>query len=211
MKRLLLAPLALSLLAACGHSPAHTSDASLKAGAPVVPGASSDPDPGFTGTSLPPSSTPGSGAAVGTGSAGTASSGPAATSAPDSGPQSGVGTAVNTPTPNSVPPVGPTVTVDNSDDGTTVHLTVGQTMHVHLEPQGSMNWDPPQSSSSVMKLDGSKGGYPTSQPLDAELTAQSAGSATVSAQSDIACHHTNPQCMIAARDWSVTVVVSTYK
>jgi hypothetical protein len=98
------------------------------------------------------------------------------------------------------------VTVTDEDSGTTVRLTGGQHLRVRLS-QGT--WDPPVSSADkVVVRRSSTGGYPTDQPVDAMFDAAGAGTADVTAQSDAACFHTEPRCMMAQREWRVTVVVS---
>jgi hypothetical protein len=95
--------------------------------------------------------------------------------------------------------------VTDDDSGATVHLTVGQHLRVRLS-QGT--WDPPVSSADgVVVRRKSSGGYPTDQPVDATFDAVGRGSADVTAQSDAACFHTEPRCLMASRQWQVHVIV----
>jgi hypothetical protein len=110
------------------------------------------------------------------------------------------------PSPRRTPtPVAGTVTVTDNDSGSTVHLVVGQHLRVRLS-QGT--WDPPDSSNpaSVTRRSNS-GGYPSDQPVDALFDAVAHGQADVTAQSDAACFHTQPRCLMATRQWQVSVVV----
>jgi hypothetical protein len=152
-------------------------------------------DPG-RGTSGGGSSTGGTGTGTGgTATAGTASSRPGHLSSP--GP---------TPSPRPTPTaIGGTVTVTDADSGMTVHLAVGQHLRVRLS---STSWDPPVSSAgAVVARRSSSGGYPTDQPVDATFDATARGSADVTSQSDAACFHTEPRCLMASRQWQVHVVV----
>lgn len=98
------------------------------------------------------------------------------------------------------------MTVTDEDSGTTVRLARGQHLRVRLS-QGT--WDPPTSSAdAVVVRRSSTGGYPSDQPVDATFDAVGAGQADVTAQSDAACFHTEPRCMMAQHEWRVTVVVS---
>jgi hypothetical protein len=142
-----------------------------------------------------PSATYAGTATAGTATAGTASAAPARPSSPAASPS-----PRRTPTP-----VAGTVTVTDGDSGTTVHLVVGQHLRVRLS-QGT--WDPPVSTDdAVVVRRSSAGGYPTDQPVDATFDAVGRGRADVTAQSDAACFHTQPRCLMATRQWQVTVVV----
>jgi hypothetical protein len=95
--------------------------------------------------------------------------------------------------------------VTEDDSGATVYLATGQRLRVLLR-QGT--WDPPESTNSgVAVRRTSSGGYPSDQPVDATFEAISRGTADVTAQSDAACFHTEPRCMMASRQWEVHVVV----
>lgn len=127
--------------------------------------------------------------------AGTATSGPGRVSSPAASPKP-------RPTPTAV---GGTVTVTDEDRGATVRLARGQHLRVRLS---SGTWDPPVSSADgVVVRRSSAGGYPSDQPVDAVFEAVGSGSADVTAQSDAACFHTEPRCMMASRQWEVRVVV----
>ncbi|MCU1591170.1 MAG: Secreted cellulose-binding, family bacterial type [Frankiales bacterium] len=130
--------------------------------------------------------------------AGTATSGPGRVSISSPPPSPS-----RRPTPTAV---GGTVTVTDDDSGSTVHLTVGQHLRVRLS---SGTWDPPVSSADgVVVRRTTSGGYPSGQAVDATFDAVGHGSADVTAQSDAACFHTEPRCMMASRQWQVHVIVS---
>jgi hypothetical protein len=96
--------------------------------------------------------------------------------------------------------------VTDDDNDATVHLRVGQHLRVRLS-QGT--WDPPVSSADrVVVRRSSSGGYPSDQPVDATFDAAGGGTADVTAQSDAACFHTEPRCLMASRQWQVHVTVS---
>ncbi|GAC1445751.1 MAG: hypothetical protein NVS3B26_28360 [Mycobacteriales bacterium] len=98
------------------------------------------------------------------------------------------------------------MTVTDGDSGMTVRLARGQHLRVRLS---SGTWDPPVSSGdAVVVRRSSTGGYPTDQPVDATFDAVGPGSADITAQSDAACFHTQPRCMMASRQWQVRVTVS---
>ena len=127
--------------------------------------------------------------------AGTATAAPARQSTPPPSPS-----PRRTPTP-----VAGTVTVTDDDSGSTVHLVVGQHLRVRLS-QGT--WDPPDSSNPAsVNRRSSSGGYPSEQPVDAVFDAVAHGHADVTAQSDAACFHTQPRCLMATRQWQVSVLV----
>lgn len=126
---------------------------------------------------------------------GTATSGPGRVSSPAASPRP-------RPTPTAVDG---TVTVTDEDSGTTVHLVVGQHLRVRLT---SGTWDPPVSSTDVVVRQSSSGGYPSDAPVDAVFGAAKRGTADVTAESDAACFHTEPRCMMASRQWQVRVSVS---
>jgi len=97
------------------------------------------------------------------------------------------------------------VTVTDDDSGATVHLAVGQRLRVRLSQN---TYDPPTSSADrVVVRRSSSGGYPSDQPVDATFEAAAAGQADVTTQTDAACFHTEPRCMMPQREWRVTVVV----
>ena len=99
----------------------------------------------------------------------------------------------------------PTV-VRDGDSGTTIHVRVGQRVRVRLEQD---TWDPPTSSDeAVLTRRTSTGGYPTDTPADAVFEALKPGTADLAAQTDAACFHTEPRCLMPTRLWQVHVVVS---
>ncbi len=99
------------------------------------------------------------------------------------------------------------MTLTDGDSGRTILLALGQHLRVRLGGTGA-TWDPPTSSSgAVLPRRSSTGGYPTGQPVDARFDATAPGSADVSANSDAACFHTQPRCMMASRNWQIHVTV----
>ncbi|MBK5306280.1 MAG: hypothetical protein JJD92_06280 [Frankiaceae bacterium] len=201
-----IATLALALTAACGGS----SDAEQLAGPPSTPSGAAviqppldsatlpppdaRPDPSADVTYAPQPATPVQ-ANPTAAYAGTATVGPGRVSSPQPSPSP-------RPTPSAV---GGTVTVTDDDGESTVQLRTGQRLRVRLS---SGTWDPPVSSADgVVVRRTSSGGYPSDQPVDATFEAVGTGSADVTAQSDAACFHTEPRCLMATREWRVHVVV----
>jgi hypothetical protein len=199
---------ALALAAACGGSsgtqqlsqPSVRASATTAAAPPLTEAtlqppsssepAQSSPDPAVAPEPVTAQAQPGAAYA------GTATAAPARRSTPPPSPS-----PRRTPTP-----VAGTVTVTDDDSGSTVHLVSGQHLRVRLS-QGT--WDPPDSTdSAVVARRSSSGGYPSDQPVDAVFDAVGRGSAQVTAQSDAACFHTQPRCLMATRQWQVSVVVS---
>ena len=117
---------------------------------------------------------------------------------------------VRSPSPSAAPstlhPTDGTTVVRDGDSGSTIHLRVGQQVRVQLQDG---TWDPPTSSdAAVVARRSSSGGYPTNQPVDAVFQAVKAGTAELQAQSDAACFHTQPRCLMATRLWQLHVVVA---
>jgi hypothetical protein len=193
--RLLLGVAALALVAGCGGSAVESLGEAAPSDAPHDNRVASPPAP--PRSTAPAPVPPRSPAAVTVVSAppGTATAGPGRVSSPAASPSP-------RPTPSAV---GGTVTVTDDDSGTTVRLARGQHLRVRLS-QGT--WDPPVSSADqVVVRRSSTGGYPSDQPVDAVFDAVGSGTADVTAQSDAACFHTEPRCLMAQREWRVTVVV----
>jgi hypothetical protein len=94
--------------------------------------------------------------------------------------------------------------VTDDDSGSTVVLHVGQQLDVVLS-QGT--WDSPTSSGTSVRRLSYDGGYPTARPAHARFGATAAGNADVTAQSDAACFHTEPRCLMPTRQWLVHVQV----
>ena len=107
--------------------------------------------------------------------------------------------------PATVHPTETTVVVADADSGATIHLRIGQQVRVELERD---TWDPPISSdNAVLARRSATGGYPTDQAVDALFEAVKAGTADVSTQTDAACFHTEPRCLMPTRLWQVHVIV----
>jgi hypothetical protein len=106
------------------------------------------------------------------------------------------------------PQAGATIRVDQSDDGATVTLRVGQ--HLVLTLAGS--WTPPRAAPSPgavaapLRTDTSRG-YPVAPPATAQFSAVATGTAQVTALTDAACFHTSPRCLMAQRMFAVRVYV----
>ena len=126
----------------------------------------------------------------------------------------GQATVIGTMNPGTVEPSSPAATIRPTDEttvvtdganGTTVYLHTGQRLSVHLD-QGT--YDPPGSSSNVLVRRSSSGGYPTDQPVRAVFEAVARGTADVTTNTDAACFHTEPRCMMPTRMWVVHVTVT---
>ena len=196
--RLLRIVAAAALLAGCGASSTGTLGAAGSSAEPSpAPPTVASPAPSAVasvGASAVPSPSP-THLAVVSATAGSATVGPGRITSPAGSPS---------PRPTPSPTAG-TVTVTDADSGATVRLAVGQHLRVELS---NGTWDPPSSSAdTIVVRRSSRGGYPSSQPVDATFDAVGRGSADVTAQSDAACFHTEPRCMMAQREWRVTVVV----
>ena len=201
--RLLLGAVALAVVAGCGGGSAESLGEAAPSDAPSdhrlapAPSArtSTAPVPLPARSSPSPSPDRAFTATAGTATAGTATAGPARRTSPAGSPS---------PRPAPTATAG-TVTVTDDDSGRTVRLVRGQHLRVRLS-QGT--WDPPTSSTDkVVVRRSSTGGYPSDQPVDATFEAVGAGRADVTAQSDAACFHTEPRCLMAQREWRVSVIV----
>ena len=107
------------------------------------------------------------------------------------------------PTATATPAI---VVVTDDSNGSTVRLRIGQRLEVRLTKD---TYDPPVSSADgVVVRRSSRGGYPSSDPVDAVFEAMGRGSADVSTQSDMACFHTQPRCYPPTRLWVVHVTVT---
>jgi hypothetical protein len=110
--------------------------------------------------------------------------------------------------PEPPPQADATVHVDQSFDGATLTLRVGQ--HLLLVLGGS--WTPPRAAilagtaTPPLRTDSSDG-YPAPPPATALFTAFSIGTTTITAVTDAACLHTAPRCLMAQRMFAVTVHV----
>ena len=104
---------------------------------------------------------------------------------------------------SSTPPGGADVTVGQADTQSTITLQVGQTLGVSL----SYTYKPLTVSGSALNLTSTSGGYPTGQPLAALLRAVSAGTVTLSTQTDDPCLHTTPPCARPVALWTIRVIV----
>ncbi|MEO6204047.1 MAG: hypothetical protein ABIO67_01495 [Mycobacteriales bacterium] len=134
-----------------------------------------------------------------------AGSGVATASSASAGPGRATSPQPTSPRPTPQASAG-TVTVTDADSGRTIRLAIGQRLRVGLS---NGTWQPPVSSdAAVLPRRSSTGGYPSDQPVDATFEATATGIADVTSQTDAACFHTEPRCMMPTRQWSVTVQVS---
>jgi cellulose binding protein with CBM2 domain len=106
----------------------------------------------------------------------------------------------------SLPTGGQTVTVSTADNLSTVSLHVGDTLVVSL----NATYDPPKLSvNGVLTAGTVTGGYPTTQPLNAQYVATAAGQVDVSTATDAACFHQPTPCPSPAIPWKVHVTVAS--
>jgi hypothetical protein len=117
-------------------------------------------------------------------------------------------TCTNNAVPASSPPASSTppgadVTVGQADTQSTVTLQVGKTLGVSLPAM----YKPLTVSGSALSLVSTSGGYPTGQPLAALFRAVSAGTVTLSTQSDDPCNHVTPPCPGPIAFWTIRVNV----
>lgn len=109
-------------------------------------------------------------------------------------------------TPSAIASPAGTVVVDDAANGSTLRVRVGQRVEVRLSKD---TYDPPVSSApAVVVRRSNRGGYPSSDPVDAVFEAVGKGAADLSTQSDYACFHTQPQCYPPTRQWAVHVIVT---
>jgi hypothetical protein len=176
-------------LAACGQVPA----AGGQPGAPRPSAGSAQATTAVPAVTITPA---GSGSA----SAGTGSAAPAITV---SGPVTTTG-----PKPTVTPPSATgSVTLTAADNGQVVNVRVGQTVTVALAPD-FMAWHLPAAAGAALRRVSASGGYPSRQPARAVFLAVAPGTAVLSAESDMACLHAHPRCMVPQQLWHVTVRVS---
>jgi len=179
-------------LAACGRVPAAGGQPLAPAPSGPVPSASASAAATVAVTAAP---SPGAGSA----SAGTGSAAPAITV---SGP-----VTITSPEPRpTVTATGP-VTLTDADSGAVVYLRVGQQVIVVLTPD-FMAWHPPTAAGTVLRRVSASGGFPGRQPARAVFLAVAPGTAVLTAESDTACLHAHPPCMVPQQLWQVTVRVS---
>jgi hypothetical protein len=181
-------------LAACGR-------VSAGGGQPAAPAASGSAPAPFAsatggGTAVTVAAVP---PGAGSATAGTGSAAPAITV---SGPVTPAGP------PTTVPPsLTGSVTLTVADNGAVVYLRVGQQVTVVLTP-AFMAWHLPIAGGSALRRVSASGGFPGRQPARAVFLAVAPGTAILSAESDTACLHARPPCMVPQQLWHVTVRVS---
>lgn len=178
-------------VAACGR----VSTANRQSGAPTAAGAGTVPSASAAATAAASGVPPGAGSA----SAGTGSAAPAITVP---GPVTTTG-----PKPAVPPPATGSVTLTAADNGRVVSVRAGQTVAVVLAPDFEA-WHRPAAAGGALRGVSASGGFPGRQPARAVFVAVAPGTAVLSAESDAACLHAHPRCMIAQQLWHVTVRVS---
>jgi hypothetical protein len=108
--------------------------------------------------------------------------------------------------PATITPTTTTVLVRDGDGGSTVRLHVGQRLEVRLSDS---SWTTPTSSADkIVVRRSSSGGYPSGRPLVAIFEAVGRGSAEVTSQTDAACFHSYPQCLMPVRQWVLHVTAT---
>lgn len=111
-----------------------------------------------------------------------------------------------TPSPAPAPPHGDPLTLGNDDSGRTITVAVGTVIRVRLRPELG-NYLPPTSSTSAVRRESSRGGYPSDDPVDAIFTAVAPGRTDLTSTTDAQCLHSQPACMIPQKQWVVHIVV----
>ena len=143
--------------------------------------------------------------------AGTAAAVGGATPDPVGTATTGPGRTVRpTPAPVSTapPPVtGGVLRLGPADEGHTFTVRRGTSVVLDLGPSGP-SWDTPLSDDpTVIRETSHRGGYPDPGPVSAQYRAVAPGTAHITATSDAPCLHSTPRCMIAQREFRVTIVV----
>jgi hypothetical protein len=93
--------------------------------------------------------------------------------------------------------------VSNDDNGSTVHLTVGQQLHVAL----SGGWTAPaEGDNAVLHRLGSYSS-PDFSSAKADFEAVRPGATDVTSSSDAACFDATPPCRMPTQLWTVHVIV----
>lgn len=116
--------------------------------------------------------------------------------------------SLSAPSPSSAPvkPAGNVLTA--ADTGATVTLVTGQQLTVDLEPgPGAYAWHRPRLTGSGLRLLSVTGGYPSHGLMRAVYLATGPGTAVLSSVSDMPCLHEHPQCLVAQRLWTATVII----
>lgn len=126
------------------------------------------------------------------------------------------GTTAMTPAPSdpdmpSDPLPRHAVVIGLPDNGKTVTIWTGQ----HLAVTLAANWTPPQAQTAdnsvtaglqPLRTDSAQG-YPAAVAGTATFTALRAGTAVITAHTDLACLHTTPRCLRPQQSFAVTVRV----
>ena len=94
------------------------------------------------------------------------------------------------------------------DSGRTIHLERGDVVKVRLPNSSGGGYHRPRTSdSAVMQRTNAAGGYPSDDVSRARFVAIGKGTADLTASTDYACLHSQPQCEIAQQIWTVHIVV----
>lgn len=114
------------------------------------------------------------------------------------------------PASTAVISAGSGVLITVADREATIVARAGQVIRVQLDPTGlpeQEDWTALVVSGASVAVERESGGYPGTDPLEAELIARSPGDATVESTSDEACLHATPACLPPQATWHVTVHV----
>jgi hypothetical protein len=98
----------------------------------------------------------------------------------------------------------------SADNGALVVLTVGQHIDLLLQPlDAQANWVPTKVQGTGLVTVSTSGGYPGDTPLQVTFAATTAGEATITTGTDMACFHEEPPCLPPVFEWSATVHVTS--
>lgn len=90
----------------------------------------------------------------------------------------------------------------------TITLAVGQRLTVYLVPlPGGRPWERPRLTGSGLRLVSVLGGFPAQGPMQAVFVSVAPGIATLSSLTTLTCAHAHPPCMVAARVWTVQIII----
>jgi hypothetical protein len=120
------------------------------------------------------------------------------------------------PAPAPIPIDSPTETLGAghtlgvADRGALVVLKVGQHIDLVLQPlDAQANWVPTKVEGTGLVTVSTGGGYPSNSPLQVTFAATTAGNATITTGTDMACFHQKPPCLPPVDEWSATVHITS--
>jgi hypothetical protein len=113
------------------------------------------------------------------------------------------GTLMALTVPGATAAVAGDTTLIEADSGSTVTVTVGQSIAVALPA----TYRPVTAAGTALTLLSSSGGFPTGQPLAATYLAVASGTADLRTLTDYPCLHSVPRCTVPQRQWIVHVIV----